>query len=99
MGDHIHPAGPTRALIVANPASGSHSPQLVHEVEELCADYLRHAEVYCTTAPGDATGAVPAASVVPATAGRRVRSLSSQGRVSFTVFAIACPIRTMRLCL
>lgn len=58
MGDHIHPAGPTRALIVANPASGSHSPQLVHEVEELCADYLRHAEVYCTTAPGDATGAV-----------------------------------------
>ncbi|MFF7635768.1 diacylglycerol/lipid kinase family protein [Kitasatospora sp. NPDC008050] len=58
MADPIHAAGPSRALIVANPASGSHNPQLVYEVEELCADYLRHAEVYCTTAPGDATTAV-----------------------------------------
>lgn len=58
MADLTRPAGPTRALVVANPASGSYNPRLIMEVEELCADYLRRTEVYFTAGPGDATSAV-----------------------------------------
>jgi diacylglycerol kinase (ATP) len=57
MADTAAP-GPTRALILANPASGSHSPELVSAVRELCASFLERTEVHLTTAPGDATGAV-----------------------------------------
>ncbi|WP_445281070.1 diacylglycerol/lipid kinase family protein [Streptomyces sp. DSM 118148] len=57
MADTAAP-GPTRALIVANPASGSHSPELVRQVAELCEACLERAEVHLTSAPGDATGAV-----------------------------------------
>ena len=57
MADTAAP-GPTRALIVANPASGSHSPELVRQVAELCESCLDRAEVHLTSAPGDATGAV-----------------------------------------
>jgi len=57
MADTAAP-GPTRALILANPASGSHSPELVSDVRELCASFLERTEVHLTTAPGDATGAV-----------------------------------------
>ncbi|MFJ9815467.1 diacylglycerol/lipid kinase family protein [Streptomyces sp. NPDC101151] len=57
MADTAAP-GPSRALIVANPASGSHSPELVRQVEELCRTCLERTEVHLTTAPGDATSAV-----------------------------------------
>ncbi|MGW4437086.1 diacylglycerol/lipid kinase family protein [Streptomyces sp. NPDC004596] len=57
MADTAAP-GPTRALIVVNPASGSHSPELVRQVAELCEACLERAEVHLTSAPGDATGAV-----------------------------------------
>ncbi|MFP3991437.1 diacylglycerol kinase family protein [Streptomyces sp. E11-3] len=55
MADSSHAAGPTRALVIANPASGSHSSQLVRDVQDLCSAYLTHTEVHLTTAPGDAT--------------------------------------------
>ncbi|NEB81517.1 diacylglycerol kinase [Streptomyces sp. SID14478] len=58
--------GPTRALILANPASGSHSPELVEQVRQLCASYLEGAETHLTTAPGDATTAVRRALARPA---------------------------------
>ncbi|MBB1242940.1 diacylglycerol kinase [Streptomyces durbertensis] len=51
-------APPSRAIVVANPASGSHSPRLLREVAELCGSALAHVETYLTTAPGDATRAV-----------------------------------------
>ncbi|WP_199571377.1 diacylglycerol/lipid kinase family protein [Streptomyces murinus] len=57
MADTAAP-GPTRALILANPASGSHSPELVGQVRDLCATYLERAEVHQTSGPGDATVAV-----------------------------------------
>ncbi|MEU2355803.1 diacylglycerol kinase family protein [Streptomyces misionensis] len=57
MADTAAPA-PTRALVLGNPASGSHSPELVEEVRQLCASYLERAEVHLTTGPGDATVAV-----------------------------------------
>lgn len=57
MADTAAP-GPTRALILANPASGSHSPELINEIQELCASCLDRAEVHSTTGPGDATVAV-----------------------------------------
>lgn len=57
MADTAAP-GPTRALILANPASGSHSPELIRQVRELCASCLERAEVHSTTGPGDATVAV-----------------------------------------
>ncbi|MFF5016198.1 diacylglycerol/lipid kinase family protein [Streptomyces sp. NPDC001165] len=43
---------------MGNPASGSHSPELVEEVRQLCASCLERAEVHLTTGPGDATVAV-----------------------------------------
>lgn len=49
---------PTRALVLANPASGSHSPELVAQVRELCEAHLEHTEVHPTAGPGDATAAV-----------------------------------------
>lgn len=58
MADSSDAAGPTRALVIANPASGSHSPELVREVQELCSAHLRHSELHLTTAQGDATGFV-----------------------------------------
>lgn len=58
MADRAVLPGPARALVLANPASGSHSPQLVREVAELCGSCLEVAEVHLTTAPGDATVAV-----------------------------------------
>ncbi|MBU7597851.1 NAD(+)/NADH kinase [Streptomyces sp. P38-E01] len=51
-------ARPTRALIVANPASGSHSETLLREVRDLCAARLDAVEVHLTTARRDATDAV-----------------------------------------
>lgn len=57
MADTAAPA-PTRALVLGNPASGSHSPELVEEVRQLCASCLEHTEVHLTTGPGDATVAV-----------------------------------------
>ncbi|MFE9449662.1 diacylglycerol/lipid kinase family protein [Streptomyces sp. NPDC006739] len=57
MADTAAP-GPTRALILANPASGSHSAELVRQVRELCESCLERTEVHLTTAPGDATVAV-----------------------------------------
>lgn len=51
MADTAAP-GPTRALILANPASGSHSPELVGQVRDLCATYLERAEVHRTSGPG-----------------------------------------------
>ncbi|MEU8969197.1 diacylglycerol kinase family protein [Streptomyces monashensis] len=57
MADSAAPA-PTRALVLGNPASGSHSPELVEEVRQLCASCLEHTEVHLTTGPGDATAAV-----------------------------------------
>ncbi|MFJ4920596.1 diacylglycerol/lipid kinase family protein [Streptomyces sp. NPDC088725] len=58
MADHVNATSPTRAFIIANEASGSHSAQLVHDVQTLCAAYLSHTEVHSTTGPGDATHAV-----------------------------------------
>lgn len=58
MADSAAALGPTRALVLANPASGSHSPQLVREVTELCGSCLEHVELHPTTEPGDATVAV-----------------------------------------
>ncbi|GHF30052.1 diacylglycerol kinase [Streptomyces mashuensis] len=55
MADRAAAPGHTGALIVANPASGSHSPRLVREIAELCAAHLDLVEVHLTTAPGDAT--------------------------------------------
>ncbi|MBV2355201.1 diacylglycerol kinase [Streptomyces sp. J2-1] len=49
---------PTRSLVIANPASGTHSPELVEDVARLCADHMERTEVHLTTAPGDATCAV-----------------------------------------
>ncbi|MGN5380632.1 acylglycerol kinase family protein [Streptomyces lasalocidi] len=57
MADTAAPA-PTRALVLGNPASGSHSPELVEQVRQLCASCLEHTEVHLTTGPGDATAAV-----------------------------------------
>ncbi|MEW2621467.1 diacylglycerol kinase family protein [Streptomyces sp. NPDC048106] len=57
MADTAAP-GPTRALVLVNPASGSYSPELVEEVRQLCASCLDRAEVHATTGPGDATVAV-----------------------------------------
>ncbi|MGW4567001.1 diacylglycerol/lipid kinase family protein [Streptomyces sp. NPDC004561] len=57
MADTAAPA-PTRALVLGNPASGSHSPELVEEVRQLCVSYLERTELHLTTGPGDATVAV-----------------------------------------
>jgi diacylglycerol kinase (ATP) len=67
MADTAAPA-PTRALVLGNPASGSHSPELVEEVRQLCASYLERTEVHLTTGPGDATLAVRRALQRPAEA-------------------------------
>ncbi|MEU7300177.1 diacylglycerol kinase family protein [Streptomyces sp. NPDC007189] len=67
MADTAAPA-PTRALVLGNPASGSHSPELVEEVRQLCASCLEHTEVHLTTGPGDATAAVRRALQRPAQA-------------------------------
>ncbi|MFJ8885221.1 diacylglycerol/lipid kinase family protein [Streptomyces sp. NPDC102402] len=58
MADNAAAPGPARVLVLANPASGSHSPHLVREVTDLCAGSVKHVEVHLTSAPGDATGAV-----------------------------------------
>ncbi|MDJ1135797.1 diacylglycerol/lipid kinase family protein [Streptomyces iconiensis] len=51
-------SGPTRALIVANPVSGSHSSELVRDVERICASHLERVAVHLTTGPHDAEAAV-----------------------------------------
>jgi diacylglycerol kinase (ATP) len=90
MADHAAAApGPTRALVLANPASGSHSPALVREVHDLCATYLEHAEVHLTTAPGDATDAVRRALARPAGAPDLVVAVGGDGTVGEAVQALA----------
>jgi diacylglycerol kinase (ATP) len=85
MADPIHPGGPTRALVIANPASGSYNPRLIMEVEELCADYLRHTEVYSTTGPGDATEAVRSRVSAGANAPDLVVAIGGDGTVQEVV--------------
>ncbi len=81
--------GPTRALVLANPASGSHSPQLVDEVHGLCAAYLEHAEVHLTTGPGDATVAVRRALERPELAPDVIVVIGGDGTVREAVQALA----------
>ncbi|CAM5431033.1 hypothetical protein SALBM135S_01459 [Streptomyces alboniger] len=52
MADSSDAAGPIRALVIANPASGSHSPRLVREVQELCSAHLAHTELHTDHRPG-----------------------------------------------
>ncbi|WP_317445934.1 diacylglycerol/lipid kinase family protein [Streptomyces collinus] len=80
MADTAAPA-PTRALVLGNPASGSHSPELVEEVRQLCASYLERAEVHLTTGPGDATVAVRRALQRPAGAPDLVVVIGGDGTV------------------
>lgn len=49
---------PRRALVVANPASGGHSPDLLRQVVELCQEHCAEVWTHWTTGPGDATDAV-----------------------------------------
>ncbi|MDO0925239.1 diacylglycerol kinase family protein [Streptomyces sp. TG1A-8] len=80
MADTAAPA-PTRALVLGNPASGSHSPELVEEVRELCASCLEHTEVHLTTGPGDATVAVRRALQRPDGAPDLVVAIGGDGTV------------------
>ncbi|MFD5792724.1 diacylglycerol/lipid kinase family protein [Streptomyces diastatochromogenes] len=80
MADTAAPA-PTRALVLGNPASGSHSPELVEEVRQLCASYLERAEVHLTTGPGDATVAVRRALQRPAGAPDLIVVIGGDGTV------------------
>lgn len=52
------PGPPTRALVIANPASGSHSPELISQIEHLCAAHMPDVAVHYTTERGNATVAV-----------------------------------------
>jgi diacylglycerol kinase (ATP) len=89
MQDTTAVPGPTRALILANPASGSHSPHLVDEVRALCAACLEHTEVHLTTAPGDATVAVRRALERPAQAPDVIVAIGGDGTVREAVQALA----------
>ncbi|MFE1879813.1 diacylglycerol/lipid kinase family protein [Streptomyces diastatochromogenes] len=80
MADTAAPA-PTRALVLGNPASGSHSPELVEEVRQLCGSYLERAEVHLTTGPGDATVAVRRALQRPAGAPDLIVVIGGDGTV------------------
>lgn len=81
--------GPTRALVLANPASGSHSPQLVRDVAELCAGGLEHVDIHLTTAPGDATIAVRRALEGPDRVPDLVVVIGGDGTVREVVQALA----------
>ncbi|WP_031089566.1 acylglycerol kinase family protein, partial [Streptomyces sp. NRRL S-15] len=89
MADNAAAPGPTRALVLANPASGSHSPQLVSEVAELCASSLEHVEVHATTAPGDATVTVRRALEGPGRAPDLVVVIGGDGTVREVVQGLA----------
>lgn len=54
-----HPVDPTprRALIVANPAAGSYSAELIERLAAACLQRLASVAVHRTTGPGDATDA------------------------------------------
>ncbi|MEY9988231.1 diacylglycerol kinase (ATP) [Streptomyces sp. V4I8] len=54
MAESIHDPS-RRVLVVANPASGSHSPRLVQDVHEMCVSRTQYAKVHFTTSSGDAT--------------------------------------------
>lgn len=45
---------PTRVLIIANPAAGAVTPELVWEVLRTCRRLVRHVSVRWTTEPGEA---------------------------------------------
>ncbi|QEV20001.1 diacylglycerol/lipid kinase family protein [Streptomyces alboniger] len=81
MADSSDAAGPTRALVIANPASGSHSPELVRDVVELCAAHLSRAELHLTTARGDATAFVRRALERPEGAPDLVVTIGGDGTV------------------
>ncbi|MFD4528592.1 diacylglycerol/lipid kinase family protein [Streptomyces sp. NPDC058470] len=81
--------GPLRALVLANPASGSHSPQLVGDVAELCASYLEGTEVHLTTAPGDATVAVRRALERPSRAPGLIVVIGGDGTVREAIQGMA----------
>ncbi|AZM55300.1 diacylglycerol kinase [Streptomyces sp. WAC 01529] len=81
MADSSDAAGPTRALVIANPASGSHSPELVREVREMCSAHLNHCELHLTTARGDATAFVRRALERPEGAPDLVVAIGGDGTV------------------
>ncbi|WP_031089539.1 diacylglycerol/lipid kinase family protein [Streptomyces sp. NRRL WC-3549] len=91
MADITAAPGPTRALVLANPASGSHSPRLVREVAELCGSSLDHVEIHPTTGPGDATVAVRRALEVPGQAPDLVVAIGGDGTVREAVQGLALP--------
>jgi diacylglycerol kinase (ATP) len=88
MAESTAAPGPTAALIVANPASGSHSPALLAQVRDLCAACLERTEVHRTTAPGDATAAVQRALAGPG-APDLVVAIGGDGTVREVVEALA----------
>lgn len=61
MADSSAVTGPTRALVIANPVSGTHDPRAVDEIAGMCEATLRQTEVHFTTGPGNATAAVRSA--------------------------------------
>ncbi|MBW5419985.1 diacylglycerol kinase [Streptomyces sp. BG9H] len=81
MADSSDAAGPTRALVIANPASGSHSPELVREVREMCSAHLSRTELHLTTARGDATAYVRRALERPEGAPDLVVAIGGDGTV------------------
>lgn len=90
MADTVLPPGPTRALVLANPASGSHSPELVGQVRELCDTCLEgRTELHLTSAPGDATVAVRRALERSAQAPDLVVAVGGDGTVREVVQALA----------
>ncbi|MFJ9343560.1 diacylglycerol/lipid kinase family protein [Streptomyces sp. NPDC101733] len=80
---------PTRALIIANPASGTHSPELIALAEELCSGFLDAVTVYFTTAPDDATDAVRRALDAPGPRPDLVVAIGGDGTVREVVQGLA----------
>ncbi|MCH0540944.1 diacylglycerol kinase [Streptomyces sp. MUM 203J] len=90
MADTVLPPGPTRAFVLANPASGSHRPELVRQVQELCDSGLEgRTELHLTTAPGDATVAVRRALERSAQTPDLVVAIGGDGTVREVVQALA----------
>jgi diacylglycerol kinase (ATP) len=75
--------------VIANPASGTHDPRLVREVQELCVTCLEQVEVRFTAAPGDATGIVRRALARPARVPDLVVAVGGDGTVREVVQALA----------